>query len=61
MFKTKSIQKFNNDKINYTDYNCGICKRNVKLEKSAPVMCSECGSRILYKKSINKVCEYVCR
>ena len=42
-------------------YQCGSCKELTLLNKDAEVLCSNCGSRILYKIRIGKPTEYICR
>ena len=42
-------------------YICADCGNDVKLKARDAVRCRECFHRILFKKRINKPCQYICR
>jgi DNA-directed RNA polymerase I, II, and III subunit RPABC4 len=42
-------------------YTCADCGSDVKLKQRDAVRCRECGHRIVFKKRIQKPCQYECR
>jgi DNA-directed RNA polymerase subunit RPC12/RpoP len=38
-----------------SEYICGNCGKNVKLDKDAEIKCHHCGYRIFYKKRDRKM------
>ena len=42
-------------------YICADCGNDVKLKQRDAVRCRECGHRIVFKKRIQKPCQYLCR
>ena len=42
-------------------YQCGLCKKTIKLLEKELIMCKDCGHRILYKQRSNKCIEYLAR
>lgn len=51
------IKKINDE----TTYECMACKKKVKLDRKARVVCDSCGSRVLFKLRTNMLTEYICR
>jgi DNA-directed RNA polymerase I, II, and III subunit RPABC4 len=42
-------------------YTCADCGSDVRLKQRDAVRCRECGHRIVFKKRIQKPCQYLCR
>lgn len=49
------------DNTNIFLYDCSECNNTVSLNPKDSIVCKKCGSRILYKKRINKKVEYLAR
>lgn len=44
-----------------TTYECMSCKKKVRIDRKARVVCNHCGCRILFKLRTNMFTEYICR
>lgn len=45
----------------HTTYECMSCKKKVKIDRKARVVCEHCGSRVLFKLRTDMFTEYLCR
>jgi DNA-directed RNA polymerase subunit RPC12/RpoP len=43
------------------NYDCSNCNSNIILLSKESIVCKSCGSRVLFKKRINKKVEYLAR